>query len=172
MKYPRPLSASFALLFLFAIGALMPQSHAAEKKKLSEESFGKLVLGGKAKDLLTLLGKPEVIGTETRWEAIGQWVQEWRFPTRGLTINMASDQKNGQKHILNITATAAGKLTTARGIGIGSTEAEVRKAYQDVQDKSASEPGALFVAGSVYDGILFTIKEGKVARIFLGAAAE
>ena len=41
-----------------------------------------------------------------------------------------------------------------------------------VRDKEQSVPGATFVAGSVYGGVIFTFTGGKVSRIFIGAAAE
>lgn len=71
-----------------------------------------------------------------------------------------------------ITAGARCKLATTRGIKIGSTEAEVRKAYQDVENKEESEAGKSFVAGSIYGGVIFTLEKGRVVEIFMGAAAE
>jgi hypothetical protein len=35
-----------------------------------------------------------------------------------------------------------------------------------------SQPGVQFVAGSIYGGLIFTINQGRVEKIFLGAAAE
>ena len=47
------------------------------------------------------------------------------------------------------------------------------KAYGQYRDP---EPGMAdkkaFVAGSIYDGMIFSFQNGRVIKIFLGAAAE
>lgn len=144
----------------------------ADDKWLENEALGKIKLGQKAADVTTLIGKPDSKGKDTEWDAIGEWVQEWRYQSHGLVLNMASKSKGSAKTVLTITATAPSRLATARGIHIGSTIAEVTKAYGNVQDKEQSEPGKTFVAGSIYAGVIFTFEDGKVAQIFIGAAAE
>ena len=139
---------------------------------VNHEALGQIKLGRKAAELTALLGKPDSKGKDVEWEATGDWVQEWRFKAQGLTLNMASASKGGAKTVLSITAEAPSKLATARGIHLGSTIAEVTKAYGKVQDKEQSVPGQTFVAGSVYGGVIFTFGGGKVSRIFIGAAAE
>ena len=144
----------------------------ADDKFLENETLGKLKLGMKATDATALIGKPDSKGKDTEWAATGEWVQEWKFKPQGLKINMASVSKGGAKTVSSITAEAPCKLATARGIHLGSTIAEVTKAYRSVQDKEQSEPGKTFVAGSVYGGVIFTFTGGKVSQIFIGAAAE
>lgn len=159
-----------ALIILSLVG-----SHSvlgAEDKLLEGETLGKLALGDKAEQLTKVIGKPSGKGKDEHWEATGEWVQEWSFPAHGLKLNMASEKKGGAKLLSSITATAPCKLATSRGITLGSTEAAVRKAYADVQDKEQSVPGETFVAGSIYGGAIFSLKDGKVVRIFIGAAAE
>jgi hypothetical protein len=142
------------------------------EKMFEGDSLGSLKLGQKAAAVIETLGKPASKGKDVEWEAIGEWVQEWHFPKQGLTLAMSSEKKGGAKTILSITAEAPCELATSRGIKIGSTEAALAKAYRDVQDKEAGEPGKLFVAGSVYGGVMFHLEDGKVAQIFIGAAAE
>ena len=160
--------------FILGIIALAACCNAlgADDKWLEGEALGKIKLGQKAADVTALIGKPESMGKETEWDAIGEWVQEWRFKSQGLALNMSSKSKGGAKTVLTITATAPSKLATARGIHIGSTIAEVTTAYGRVQDKEESEAGKTFVAGSIYGGVIFTFTDGKVSRIFIGAAAE
>lgn len=145
--------------------------HAGEVQ-VDREAFGKLVLGQKADAVVAVLGKPESKGRDTLWEAIGEWVQEWEYPAQGLTLHMASGKKGGAKTLFSITASPGCELRTARGIRIGSTEAEVRRAYGKVEDRESGARGGSFVAGSVYGGVIFRIEKGKVAGIFIGAAAE
>jgi len=161
-------------LFILAIFVLVACGKAlgADDGWVENEALGKIKLGWKAGDLVALIGKPDSKGKETEWDAIGQWVQEWRFKSQGLTLHMASEAKGGAKAVLTITAEAPSKLATARGIHIGSTIAEVTKAYGNVHDKEGSDPGKTFVAGSVYGGVVFTFTGGKVSRIFIGASAE
>lgn len=145
---------------------------AADGKLLENEALGEIKLGQKAEELTALIGKPDRKGKDVEWEAIGEWVQEWRFKSQGLTLNMASESKGGAKTVLSISAEAPSKLATKRGIHIGSTIAEVTKAYAKVHDKEQSVPGETFVAGSIYGGVIFTFTGGKVSQIFIGAAAE
>ena len=161
-------------ILILAIFAIVTCLHAlgAGDKSLEKEALGKIKLEQKAADVTALIGKPDSKGKDADWDAIGEWVQEWRFKSQGLTLNMSSKSKAGAKTVLTITATAPSKLATARGIHIGSTIAEVTKAYGRFHDKEQSEPGKTFVAGSIYDGVIFTFTEGKVSQIFIGAAAE
>lgn len=145
--------------------------HAGEVQ-VDQEAFGKLALGQKADEVVALLGKPESKGKDIMWEAIGEWVQEWRYPKQGLRLNMASEKKGGAKTVLMISASRGCEFATKRGVRIGSSEAEVRKAYGAVEDKEASVRGESFVAGSVYGGVIFHFEKGRVTEIFIGAAAE
>jgi hypothetical protein len=159
------------LVAIFAFTAFCNAS-GADDKWLESEALGKIKLGQKAADLTPLVGTPDSRGKETEWDAIGELVQEWRFKSHGLVLNMSSKSKGGAKSVLTITATAPCKLMTARGVHIGSTIADVTKAYAKVQDKEESIPGRTFVAGSTYGGVIFTFTDGVVSKIFIGAAAE
>lgn len=141
------------------------------EKMFEDESLGKLKLGQKAEAVVKSLGKPDSKGKDVYWEAIGEWVQDWNFPKQGLTLAMSSEKKGGARTILSITAEAPCQLATSRGITIGSPEADL-KAYRDLRNTEHSVPGKSFVAGSIYGGAIFTLKGGKVAQIFIGAAAE
>lgn len=166
----KPLSSWLAFAFVFI--ALLSVPLRANDRLLASESLGKIRLGQKSAAVLELLGKPAAKGEDTHWEATGEWVQEWKFPAHGLLLNMASSKKGGAKTVSSITATTGCKLATARGIAIGSSVAAVRKAYGNVEEKSESRAGESFVAGSIYGGVIFSLKGGKVTGIFLGAAAE
>lgn len=161
-----------SIVFSFVAIATVFSAHGADDDFLEHETLGKLKLGQKAAEVTALTGKPDSKGKDTEWAATGEWVQEWKFKSQGLKINMASESKGGAKTISSITAQAPCKLATARGIHVGSTITEVTKAYRDVQDKEQSESGKTFVAGSVYGGVIFTFADGKVSQIFVGAAAE
>ena len=110
-------------------------------------------------------------GPEELWGADGAWHQDWVYKDCGIVLGMASGKKGGRKSIESISMSAPSTLSTKQGIKIGSTEAEVRAAYQ--RDWNKDESGADdFVAGSLYGGLIFKFEGGKVTSIFLGASAE
>lgn len=162
---------SFLLALLLCFGIILP-AYSLEEDLAAKDSLGELKLGLKADEVIKILGKPASKGKDIEWEALGEYVQEWIFPDQGIHLNMVSQKKGGAKQILMITATAPSKLATARGITIGSPEAAVKKAYGNVRDKEQSVAGKTFVAGSIYGGVIFQFKDGKVSEIFIGAAAE
>jgi hypothetical protein len=48
----------------------------------------------------------------------------------------------------------------------------VTNAYSQHINKEDSAPDTCIVVGSIYGGLIFTFKEGKVNTVFIGAAAE
>ena len=158
--------------YLTVIVALWAGSLLAQTGGQDNEGLGKLKLGQPAAKVIEVLGTPKSKGKDQLWEAIGEWVQDWEFPAQGLTIAMTSNDKGGAKTIHSLTAKSGCPLATARGIKVGSTEASARTAYQDVEDKEQPKREHTFVAGSIYGGVIFTFKAGKVSEIFIGAAAE
>lgn len=160
----------FAVLGLAFSMPLIAQDDAQNQaiKAMGDETLGKLKLGMTDKAVIKLLGEPQSKGKETKWEAIGEVVQEWKYPAQGLQFYMAGKPKT----ILSMKATEPCKLATSRGITIGSSEAEVIKNYGKFVDKENTRKGESFVAGSIYGGVIFSFAKGKVSEIFFGAAAE
>ena len=139
----------------------------------SKEKIGELRLDLKEQDLPSLISCAPQKGKEIYEGATGERVQTWKYPDCGIALKMASERKGGKKVVRSISLAAPGKLATARGIHIGSTEAEVIQAYGRYKDQDGgTEKGKRFVAGSIFDGMIFDFRGGKVVGIFLGAAAE
>ena len=70
-----------------------------------------------------------------------------------------------------------GRIVSCRQCGLVFTaprirEEEVMKAYKSQWNREDSKHFGGVVAGSIYGGVMFNFKNGKVSRIFLGAAAE
>jgi hypothetical protein len=174
------MSASRLLrLALFALGCalttLCPAAEAdpdAAWKMLKAERLGELRLELPEKDVLKLLGKPGKQSKTVLQEADGMYVQTWSYPSKGLEFTMGAEKKAGPKTIATITVFAPCTLSTKKGIKIGSAETEARKAYAAWADKESASEKGVFVAGSVYGGIIFNFTKGKVTRMFFGAAAE
>ncbi len=111
-------------------------------------------------------------GPNKLWGADGLYHQKWNYAKCGLLLDMVSEKKNTPKSIGSITIVSPSTLSTIKGVKIGSTENEVVKAYQSDWNREDSEKGKTFVAGSIYGGLIFSFRSGKVNSIFLGAAAE
>jgi hypothetical protein len=124
--------------------------------------------------VLALLGTPD---TKTKPEESwidGATYQEWEYKEKGIYISMnLSDGKIG-----DFTISTPCTLKTKRRIGIGSSSKEVIAAYKkaiynaDGVNDGGCVTADLIIAGSVYGGIQFTIKDKKVTQIFFGATAE
>ena len=158
--------------FMVIIGLMGIGAFAAEEFPYEKEQIGKLHIGLSEAGVRQIIPGQPTRGAEKWWGADGQYHQEWKYPADGITLGMVAKQKGGLKSIESLTITGPSTLKTQRGIRIGSTEAEVVKAYGRFRNAEDSTPGELLVAGSVFGGLMFTFQQGRVRRIFLGAAAE
>ncbi len=141
--------------------------------RLGKANFGWLKEGTKAKVVLEKLGQPETKGERFEEGATGDIIETWTWKQKGIDLTAnAPNMKDPVQNVSRITITAPCKLKTDRGVGIGSTEAEVRKAYAGTYPPLFDKPGKSLVAGSIYGGVFFDFENGKVIRIFIGAGAE
>ncbi len=108
---------------------------------------------------------------EQFWGADGAYHQKWKYANCGITLGMVSEKKGATKSIESITISNPSRLSTQRGIRIGNSKKAVVKAYKSEWNRESNESES-FVAGSIYGGLIFQFQNGKVSRIFLGAAAE
>jgi hypothetical protein len=139
---------------------------------LQNESIGNLRIGLSEEKVRQVISNCALKReSEQLWGADGAYHQKWKYINCGITLSMVSEQKGGKKSIESITVNSPSRLTTKRGIRIGSAESMVMKAYKVERDKESSKSG-YFVAGSIYGGLIFQFKNSKVSQIFLGAAAE
>ena len=158
--------------YLLIAGLICNVALAADGFPYKKETIGKLHIGLSEKEVKPLIPGQPTIGPEEWWGADGQYHQKWQYPEKGITLGLVSEKKGGLKSIESITITSPSPLHTQRGIGIGSLEPEVIKAYGRFRNAEDSKPGELFVAGSIYGGVLFNFHQGRVSSIFIGAAAE
>jgi hypothetical protein len=141
-------------------------------KVLEEERLGALRHGMSAAELIKAVGDPAKKGRVEPWEADAAYHQTWEYPAAGLVIDMVADARKGPQTLGSLTVTAPSMLASLRGIRIGSPRADVEQQYDAVRDREMEEPGGDIIAGSIYGGLIFAFKDGKVAQMFLGAAAE
>ncbi|HEV7780746.1 MAG TPA: hypothetical protein VGO58_05745 [Chitinophagaceae bacterium] len=130
-----------------------------------------LILGLVDSKTIEELGQPDSKSKAEEWDADGLIHQDWKYRSKGITLNMSGEKKDATQQIFSITITTPSGLKTSRNIGIGSDYKDVMAAYQKEIDKEASIEN-MIVVGSVYGGIIFHFKNEKVEKIFIGAAAE
>ncbi len=163
---------SLPLLPLLLLVAIVAHPVSAEPADISKaEYLGALRLNLSEADAKKAVTCPMTAGKEQKWEADGAYHQEWHFAC-GVDLGMVSERKGGKKTVQTIKVSGASTLKTSRGIGLGASEQDVTKAYAKEWSKDESKMPDLFVAGSLYGGVMFTFKEHRVAEIFVGAAAE
>ena len=153
--------------------ALAQKIAASTRYDTTKERIGGLRLGLLESDTVASIPCSPKKLKEIYEGATGDSVQTWQFAACGIVLKMSSPKKGAPKSIAAITLTKPATFATSRGIRIGSTEQEVLAAYGRYRDTDGdTQKGKRFVAGSVYDGIIFDFQNGTVVRIFLGAAAE
>lgn len=155
-----------ALFCLLTAAAL-----AAPMKVVDAQKVGNLKLGLDSSQLASLLGAPSKQGKPIEEAATGLTVRDQSYPKQGLVVTVSREGKATVWRVERFTVTAPCTWKTPQGIGIGSSDQEVRKAYSQLLDKEGQSATQL-VVGSIYDGVIFHLKNGKVESIFVGAAAE
>ncbi|MBT9582977.1 hypothetical protein IV102_06485 [bacterium] len=154
------------LLVLLALPAA-----AATPTLTQAQQVGPIRLGLAESKLGPLLGK-WTSETKPHMEmATGMTVKVRSYNKQGLKMTLAQDGPKSPWLVARFTALAPCNWKTPQGIGIGTTAEQVRTAYQPLLDKEMTSAEQI-VVGTVYDGVIFSIKQGKVSSIFVGAAAE
>lgn len=135
--------------------------------------LGNLKLGQPSGEVVEALGEPDSRSKAQEWGADGLMHEDWAWKEKGLVINFASEKGNTEtgRTVFSITARAPSSLKTMAGIGVGNTNDEVREAYKKEINLEESGDDQIII-GSMYGGIIFTLKDKKVVSVFLGAAAE
>ena len=139
---------------------------------LKSEGFGNLRVDLGDQQVVGLLGEPKIRDQRVLWEADAFYHQTWRYPERGIVLDMVSESADDRRRIASIRVGPPSMLRTRRGVGIGDSYSDVEKAYSSDRDEENSDPPLTFVAGSLYGGLVFSFEERRVTQIFLGAAGE
>lgn len=135
---------------------------------MENESIGPLKIGMGQNNIETFIQIQPNRGKQEEWEHIdGCFHQEWDYKELGIQLGMVSDQEDSLRTIEQIYVTSPCAFATTKGIRIGSSEEDVKKAY-GLYCSDESEPGKTYIAGNIYDGITFTLDKGRVISIFLG----
>lgn len=142
---------------------------------MQNETIGSLKLGLAGSKVHDIIGDPIEKSKQVLWGADGEEHQTWYYKARGIELDMIG-VKNKQK-INMITISNPCTFKTSRNIRLGSTKEEVLKAYKNEINPDKTNPDTFagsgsVIAGTIYGGIYFEIKNDRVASIFVGAGAE
>jgi hypothetical protein len=134
------------------------------------EMIGPLKLGMDEAKVIKLLGAPKKKSFPIEEGATGEYVSDWEWPGQGLVVGMAAEMRTAKFHVRSIEVFAPSTLMTTRGVVVGMALEDVPARYQRNIDEGRDDPNE-YLVGSVYGGMLFTLKDRKVVSIFLGAMA-
>jgi len=149
-----------------------PDDENCRVERLGAESVGWITGDITVEKVKEKLGEPEEKGERNLWEATGDHVETWTWKSAGVQLDMtAPDMTSPVNDIYSVTVFAPFDGKTSRGVGIGSSAEEVREAYEGMIEEGTSRED-LIIAGSIYGGAFFRIKDGAVESIFIGAGAE
>jgi hypothetical protein len=144
----------------------------------TSESLGGLNDGDPISKAEALFGAPSEKEAFYEEGATGDMIAEWRWEKQGVSITVQKLPTGLIARGVSVTAPSTAK--TSRGIGIGSTWAEVDAIYSPVKGKGLNPDEGeevtwgpeQIIVGSVYGGTFFSFEDGKVTSIFVGAGAE
>ncbi len=133
---------------------------------------GPIMFGTPFTEIVTLLGLPEKEEKTQYQEYDGKWHQSVSYTSKGISLKIRSVEEKEEYLVEYVTIYEPFCGKTAEGIGIGSSEKDVRAAYNDMINPDDSSEHAI-VLGSVYWGVHFHLSdEGIVESITFGADAE
>lgn len=163
------------VLALLGLGSLFPGRRGRAEEVSADptqaEAIGELRIGHSAAQLRRQLGAPAEHDREVFSEATGTYQEQWEYPERGLTFILSSKKRGGAKSVAAIKARPPCRRASRRGIRLGSTITEVRRAYAKQERKELSDPEH-FIAGSGAGRIYFKITDGRVSLVCIGTLAE
>ena len=155
-RLPRPLTLTVAAALLAPLGA----PAAAEALIQVDRGIAGARLGNSRAEVRAALGAPSSSRSGTN--DFGPFLQ-WRFKG-GITVIF-----QGRREVSTVSTTGRGDRT-ARGVGVGSTEAAVRARVRGVRCETSSgvrscHTGRFTVGEIITD---FQIRNGKVTRVSIG----
>jgi hypothetical protein len=166
-------SLSLALSASLSVGKSLAADDGDELSAATNARLGPLSLEQPLSLAKTRLPQCQFLaGPKHDSEATGLTHQRWEAKNCGLTLEAARQAPEDPWTVYSITQVAPGKLLTDKGIGLGAEESALRRAYVGVINTEESTPGERWVVGSIYGGVMFSVKAGRVTKIFIGAAAE
>ena len=133
---------------------------------------GPILYGTPFSEIVTLLGQPEKEEEAQYQEYDGKWHQSVVYMSKGISLQLRSMEEKGEYLTQKVSVFSPFSGKSAEGIGIGSSENEVRATYNDMINPDESSEKVI-ILGSVYWGVHFHFSdEDVVESITFGADAE
>lgn len=137
---------------------------------MEQETLNDLKLGLNKKQVEEKIGVASEFSENEIWDADGEYHQTYFYKNLGIELDMIGDNLDTKK-VNMITIYKPCKFKTSSGIAIGSKLSELEGEYGKYYNKEFSDKEN-FVAGSIYGGVIFTLKNNEVESIFIGVSAE
>lgn len=140
------------------------------------ERIGGLGRGATPAEVAAELGRPHHATEGALAPATGSIQSAWHYD--GATVIFDLNQAKLRRGVRPgwrvdaIDIREPSTLRTARGVGIGDKAEVAQRAYGPWIDKEDSIAHESLVVGSIYGGLILTLREGRVTGIFLGHGAE
>ncbi|MCC6623390.1 MAG: hypothetical protein IT385_19175 [Deltaproteobacteria bacterium] len=140
---------------------------------LSWERLGPIPAGASAAVIKATFGEPASVSAITHDEdATGKYFQTWRYPAQGIELTLEGEKADLADGALSALRTKApSKLTTRLGITIGSSEAELKAAYDAFRNTEYSY-GRYLAIGIEWTWLTFEVEDGKVVAISEGLGQQ
>jgi hypothetical protein len=168
MKHALPSVAAFIILVL----GLGLSAQGATADWYTRITLGPLKLGMEEAEVIAALGPPTEKGEVVEEGATGLFLSEWAWPNQGMWVTLGAEVRGGAQSVERLQIAAPSGLKTPEGIGIGSKAEQVLAAYRSELDPETPPTEQSIVVGSLFGGMIFTLTNGVVTEVFLGAAAE
>ena len=143
----------------------------ADADYYESEALGPLHTRLTGDEIVKLLGATHGTGTMVQEGATGYWVTTWSWP--GVEATVAAEQPAGPWSVRGVAVFAPSQFATRRGVHVGSTRAELERAYARsiVRNDQQSDP-TQYLVGSPYGGMLFELDDhDRVRRIAIDVFA-
>ncbi len=144
---------------------------ASEEPAPFDDTLAGVSPGVSQDELEKRFGKPTSKSRLQEEQATGEHVSHWKWPD-GLSAMMSATSAKGKLHARLLMLEAPSKLSTGRGIAIGSSRKQVEAAYAKEIDKQASTAEEVIV-GERLGGLRVSFDaQQRVRSLSLGSDGE
>lgn len=138
---------------------------------LKDEAIGGIRMEMTDKEVIAVLGQPSKKGKAIEEGATGETVAQWEWKKAGINVLFTDANKTPKVRGIGLSDPSA--LKTKKGVGIGSSRAELDTAYGAGHMKAGDDGAdASYTVGNHYYGLVFSFEGGKVKSAYWGTLAE
>ncbi len=158
-------------LVLAALVLFVPSVRADDPKEwpdFKNEKISGVANGAAEGDVVKAFGAAKQKVRAVEEAATGQWASDWTFAD-GVTATMVADKAKGPFTVRVIAVAAPSKAKTSQNVGLGSSLADVKKAYgKFLTDQGKGD----WIVGTPFSGLELHVDKDKVTTMTFGVMAE